>query len=47
MEHLRHAVSNCDATLKNLVSQDPDLREDAVLDAAALLTAAKTVVLDS
>jgi hypothetical protein len=47
IEHLRHAVSNFDATLTDLVSTDPQKREDAILDAAWLLTAAKRVVLES
>lgn len=47
MEELRHAVSNCDATLSDLVSPDEDKRMDAILDAAGLLSAAKKVVLDA
>lgn len=47
MESLRNAVSLFDSTLPNLNSEDPEVRMDAVLDAAKLLTAAKRVVLDA
>lgn len=45
MEKLRAAVSQFDASMVNLMSEDPDVRIDALLDAAALLMAAKAVVL--
>lgn len=46
MESLRLAVSAFDVSLKDLVSSDEDVRGEAILDAAALLTAAKRVVLE-
>ena len=45
MESLRMRVSVLDTTLHNLNSDDPELRMEAILDAGALLTAAKRVVL--
>jgi hypothetical protein len=45
LERLRSAVSTADASLKSLLDEDPDVRMDAVLDMAGLLTAAKAVVL--
>lgn len=47
MENLRLAVSAADASIKDLVSEAPDVRMDAILDMAGLLTAAKTVVLEA
>lgn len=47
IEKLRVAVSAMDESLKNLVSEDDELRENAILDAAWLLSAAKNVVLNA
>lgn len=47
MEALRMRVSVFDTTIKNLLSEDLDLRQEAAMDAGALLTAAKRVVLDA
>lgn len=45
LEALRMRVSLFDETLADLNSEDEAKRTEAVLDAAALLTAAKAVVL--
>lgn len=45
MEALKMRVSVFDTTLKDLNSDDLDARKEAIMDAAALLTAAKRVVL--
>lgn len=47
IEALRARVSIFDDTIKNLLSEDLDLRKEAAMDAGALLTAAKRVVLDA
>jgi hypothetical protein len=47
MQELRLAVSAADVSLRDLTDPDPDVRLEAVLDFAALLTAAKRVVLDA
>lgn len=47
MEALRMRVSVFDTTLKDLNSDDLEARKEAIMDAAALLTAAKRVVLDA
>lgn len=46
MERLRGAVSAADASLRDLTNPDADIRLEAVLDFAALLSAAKAVVLN-
>lgn len=45
MEALKLRVSLFDGSLSDLNSDDAEKRQEAVLDAAALLTAAKKVVL--
>lgn len=47
IEHLRAAVSAADASLVNLNSDNAATQLDAILDFAALLTAAKNVVLNA
>jgi hypothetical protein len=47
MQKLNKAVVVADASLKDLVNPDPDIRMNAILDVAELLTAAKAVVLDN
>lgn len=46
MEALTMRVSLFDISVHDLNSDDPEKRTEAVLDAAALLSAAKRVVLD-
>lgn len=47
MEALRMRVSVFDTTLADLNSDDQEKRTEAIMDAAALLTAAKRVVLSA
>lgn len=47
IENLRVQVSAFDASLRNLASEDAGERTEAIMDAAALLSAAKLVVLES
>ena len=47
MENLRMRVSVFDTTLAHLNSENPEERTEAIMDAAALLTAAKRVVLNA
>jgi hypothetical protein len=47
MEALMMRVSLFDVSVHDLNSDDPEKRTEAVLDAAALLTAAKKLVLDA
>ena len=45
IENLRKAVSTADASLRDLTNPDPDIRIEAVIDFAGLMSAAKAVVL--
>lgn len=47
MERLRTAVSAADASLLDLDNEDKDVRMEAILDFASLLTWAKLVVLNA